>query len=309
MATNWVMERDIESLIPHPSSSHPLSTSAPLHLSISASLRLCAFAFLPIPHSPLPMPEPPSVHPDVLCMVDKRQRSPWFHLLDLVYPRRCLSCDVDLYDRATDYLCFECWADVEPIGPRKCPRCSAAMGPHAEGGECLACKGQTLHFDGAAAFGLYRSALRNLVHRYKYGRCSFLCEPLGRLLAQTIEAEPFAPDLEVIVPVPLHWRRRQVRGFNQSELLAKQLSRHLLTPADARVLKRTRLTTPQAFLGSSQRRRNLAGAFAVRKPRSVDGKCVLLVDDVMTTCSTTVECAKTLKAAGAAKVYVATIAR
>ena len=72
---------------------------------------------------------------------------------------------------------------------------------------------------------------------------------------------------------------------------------------------RTRLTTPQAFLGSSERKRNLAGAFAVREPASIEDKVVLLVDDVMTTCATTAECARTLKAAEANKVYAATVAR
>ena len=250
----------------------------------------------------------PTVHPDVLPVVAARRR-PWDYLLDFVYPRRCLSCGVDLFDTDTDYLCPLCWAEVEPIGARKCPRCACPVGPHAEEGECLACRGQTLHFDGAAAFGHYRSSLRDLIHRYKYDRCSFLHKPLAALLARRVEAEPFANDLELVVPVPLHWRRRLLRGFNQSELLAKHVARLLYTHVQPHALERTRLTTPQAFLGSSQRRRNLAGAFGVRKPRAVEGKCVLLVDDVMTTCTTTVECAKTLKAAGARKVYVAAVAR
>jgi len=252
---------------------------------------------------------PTSVHPDVHIAVEPRQRKLWDYALDFVYPRRCLSCGEDMHDRRTDHLCSACWASVEPLGKHKCPRCAAPMGPHTDLDNCRACHGQTLYFKGATAFGMYRSALRELVHCFKYRKHSFLAKPLGDLLARRIEAEPFANDLEVVVPVPIHWRRRFVRGFNQSELLAKRVARYLLLPAAPRAMRRTRLTTPQAFLGSSQRKRNLAGAFDVPKPKIVEGKTVLLIDDVMTTCSTTAECAKVLKAAGAKAVYAATVAR
>jgi len=230
-------------------------------------------------------------------------------LLDFVYPRRCMACGADLYDRDTEHLCAACWAGVEPLGERKCPRCAAAQGPYAEQDECLACKGWSLHFRGATAFGHYEGPMRELIRRFKYHRCSFLTGPLGQLLSRQIEREAFADELEVVVPVPLHWRRRLERGFNQSELLAREVARELHLPLAARAMVRTRFTPPQAQLDSAARRRNLTDAFRVRQPERIRGKTVLLIDDVMTTCSTQAECAKTLRAAGARRVVAAAVAR
>lgn len=230
-------------------------------------------------------------------------------LLDLVYPRRCLSCDVDLYDRDTEHLCAKCWANIERVGEGKCSRCAARMGPYAEEGICPSCRGQTLHFRGATAFGEYSGPLRELVHRFKYGRCSFLSVPLGKLLSRQIEREPFAGDLEALVPVPLHWRRKLERGFNQSELLAHQIGKHLHLAVQPRSLARPRFTASQAQLGASERKRNLVDAFRVRRPKRIQGRTVLLVDDVMTTCSTMAECARVLRDAGAKRVCVAAVAR
>jgi len=183
------------------------------------------------------------------------------------------------------------------------------MGPHAEDGICPSCRGQTLHFRGATAFGEYSGPLRELVHRHKYGRCSFLSVPLGRLLGRQIEREPFAEELEAVVPVPLHWRRKLERGFNQSELLAHQIGKHLRLPVLPQALARSRFTASQAQLGASERKRNLVDAFRVRRPRRIEGRTVLLVDDVMTTCSTMAECAKVLRKAGAKRVCAAAVAR
>lgn len=249
------------------------------------------------------------IHPEVHAAIEPVRRPVMTALLDFVCPRRCLSCGVDLYDRDTHHMCAECWANVEPIGSRKCPRCAAPMGPHAEDGECLSCRGQALHFHGATAFGHYAGPLRDLVHRFKYNRCSFLGRPLGRVLSRQVGREPFAASLEVVAPVSLHWRRWMERGFNQSELLAAQVARDLRLPLMRRALVRTRFTQPQAQLGAIARRRNIEAAFAVRTPRRIKGRTVLLIDDVMTTCSTLAECAKAMRAAGARRVYAAVVAR
>ncbi len=255
------------------------------------------------------MGEGSRLHPTLREAAAARPETLWRGALDLVYPRRCMACEEALRGASPDYLCPACWRGIEVIGDDKCPRCAMRMGPHAEPGSCLYCRGRTLYFKGAAAFGLYQTGLRALIQRYKYHGCSFLARPLADLLASQLEREPFVNELELIVPAPLHWRRLLMRGYNQSALLAHALSRRLLVPAALRVLKRTRLTPPQAMLGASQRKRNLAGAFAARRPAAVKGKVVLLVDDVMTTCSTMAECAKTLLAAGAKTVYAATVAR
>lgn len=254
-------------------------------------------------------PQPSDIHPHVQAAVQFVRYPLLASLLDFVCPRRCLSCGVDMHDRDTHHLCAKCWANVEPIGARKCPRCAAQIGPHAEDGQCLACRGQALHFQGATAFGVYKGPLRKLIHRFKYGQCTFLSRPLGRALSAQLSREPFASSIEMVVPVPLHWRRWLERGFNQSGLLARQVARDMSLPMAGRALARTRFTRPQVLLSASERKRNLDGAFHTRSARSIKGKTVLLIDDVMTTCSTVAECARALREAGAHRVYAAAAAR
>jgi ComF family protein len=147
--------------------------------------------------------------------------------------------------------------------------------------------------------------LREWIHLYKYGRIKTLSRPLGDLLARAVPRdEPF----DAIVPVPLHWRRRWQRGFNQSDLLARGLSRRLGVPL-IQALRRTRATGVQAGLSNTGRRRNVAAAFRCTHPRRVNGRRILLIDDVMTTGSTAAACALALKRAGAGRVTLLTVAR
>jgi len=159
-------------------------------------------------------------------------------------------------------------------------------------------------FDAAYCYGSYEGLLREWIHLYKYGRIKTLAGPLGELLAAAV---PRNESFDAIVPVPLHWLRQWKRGFNQSAVLARQLSRTVGAPVVS-ALRRTRSTLVQAGLSNTARRRNVAQAFGSRG-RSVAGKRILLIDDVMTTGSTAAACARALREAGAARVTVATVAR
>lgn len=150
----------------------------------------------------------------------------------------------------------------------------------------------------------YTEGAAEAVRLYKYGKRVALARPFGRLLAGTIE---HPEQYSEIVPVPLHWIRFIQRGYNQSVLLGEELSRWTGIPL-ARRLKRVRNTKHQAFLEKEDRKKNIKGAFAVRKPEQIKGRRVLLIDDVMTTGSTLAECADILTKAGAV-VDVAVIAR
>jgi ComF family protein len=123
------------------------------------------------------------------------------------------------------------------------------------------------------------------------------------------QALPREQRFDVIVPMPLHWRKRLERGFNQSELLARVLSRRTGIPV-LNALERRKPTAPQAGLTRAQRRSNVAGAFeASRRRDRIDGRHVLLIDDVLTTGATASACAAVLKRAGARRVTVLTLAR
>jgi ComF family protein len=178
---------------------------------------------------------------------------------------------------------------------------------------CTLCRRLEPPYVKAAAYGSYESGLRELIHLLKYDGVRPAAHVLGRILADAIvPLQPlFAADPVLIVPVPLHTHKRRQRGFNQAELIARSalklqpFRRFELKP----VLDRTRETQSQIGLSRHDRRENLRGAFAVTAPEVIRGREVLLVDDVFTTGTTASECALVLHRAGAAKVYVATVAR
>ncbi len=177
--------------------------------------------------------------------------------------------------------------------------------PLDEQGRCALCRSGLRGFDAVYCYGSYDGLLREWIHLYKYSRIKPLARPLGRLLAAAV---PLEEKFDAIVPVPLHWLRRWRRGFNQSEILARGLGRHLQVPV-VFALRRTRSTQVQAGLSNTARRQNVAQAFRSRRRHSVAGKRILLVDDVMTTGSTAAACSRALKQAGAARVALVTVAR
>jgi predicted amidophosphoribosyltransferase len=171
-------------------------------------------------------------------------------------------------------------------------------------------------YDAAYTYGSYEGSLRTLIHLFKYDRIHTLARPLGDLLARVL---PRDRQFDAIVPMPLHWRRRWQRRFNQSELLAQEISRRWGVPV-VRAVRRVKPTAPQAGLTNAKRRANVSGAFSTRRPLSgafaflgplavrlfpapsLAGVRVLLVDDVLTTGATAAACARALKRAGAKQV-------
>jgi len=191
------------------------------------------------------------------------------------------------------------YALSDPDGLTRCPVCRRVERP----------------FGRAVAYGSYDSGLRELVHLLKYNGVRPAAKVLGRMLAEaTGTLEPaFEHAHIVVIPVPLFKTRRRQRGFNQAELIARAALK--FHPAAERLqlcadtLLRTRDTHSQIGLTSHQRRENMRGAFAVTRAAEVTGREVLLVDDVYTTGTTVSECARVLLRAGAARVWVATVAR
>jgi ComF family protein len=190
-----------------------------------------------------------------------------------------------------------------------CAQCGAAFLSASSldaGGRCRLCAAGATAFSAAYCFGEYCGILRDLIHLLKYRRIRPLAEPLGRMMSRAL---PPQSHHDALVPMPLHWRRRFIRGFNQAELLARVVSRRTGLPIpDA--LSRSRHTSAQAELASaSQRRANVRGVFVVRRPELAAGKRIILADDVLTTGATVNSAAAALLAAGAARVDVLTLAR
>lgn len=162
-----------------------------------------------------------------------------------------------------------------------------------------------MSFQQAFCYGSYDGELARLIHLFKYGGVRTLARPLGELLARAI---PPAQAFDAIVPMPLHWWKRLTRTFNQSELLAVEVSRRTGIPW-SRALRRVKRTQVQAGLTGAQRRQNVRGAFRASRPEAVEGKRVLLIDDVLTTGATAAAAAAALRRAGAAHIAVLALAR
>lgn len=198
---------------------------------------------------------------------------------------------------------------MEPIQAEFwCQACHApfvSAAPLDAAGICPLCRDGLTAFDGAYSFGGYEGPLRRLIHVFKYEGVASLAKPLGQLLGRTLPREI---SFDLVVPAPMHWRRRWSRGFNHAELLARQVGRRTSLQVE-NALRRRRNTPSQSGLTNAARRRNLSGAIEVRQPGKVAGRHVLLVDDVLTTGTTASACARALKRSGAARVTVLTVAR
>lgn len=195
-----------------------------------------------------------------------------------------------------------------------CAWCGDKLVLRAEEGQiCIHCEETAPRFHRAVAHGEYEDALRGLIHLLKYQAVRPAARPLGKALSQALRALLLEGAGEfLVVPVPLHRRRRSTRGFNQAELIARAALRDLRDPRlllDPKVLVRKRFTESQTGFTREERRRNLRGAFAVAHPARVRGRQIVLVDDVLTTGATADECSRILMRAGARQVLVATAAR
>ncbi|MBI2833375.1 MAG: ComF family protein [Acidobacteria bacterium] len=248
------------------------------------------------------------------------------HLLDSVLAvtlaPACASCARPLDEPTRGPVCSACWGSISPITPPLCDRCGDALPSwrviSQDRGACARCRRSRPAIDRARALGRYDGALREIIHALKYGRRRTIAAPLGSLMARRCEDVLGGADL--LVPVPLHRRRRRARGFNQARDLASGLG---LPVVD--VLARIRDTASQTDLPAARRHANVRHAFAVRTLTgrtwsifnrsvaeakvTVAGRCVVLVDDVCTTGATLEACARVLKAAGAREVRAITAAR
>lgn len=179
--------------------------------------------------------------------------------------------------------------------------------PNSASERCRACVHLT-HLDKLRAVALHGQGIAPAIHALKYGGDTSLAVELGQLMAYRWPFETLPADL-LVVPVPLGRRRRWERGYNQAELLARQLALAIDRPLAADALVRSRHTRPQVGLGLADRQANMVGAFAIGHALALTERTVLLVDDVCTTGSTLEACAAPLKTAGVAQVWAYTLSR
>ncbi|HEX4489393.1 MAG TPA: ComF family protein [Terriglobales bacterium] len=236
-------------------------------------------------------------------------------LFATLFPADCRLCGAPLIKISRLPVCQDCLAAMQPIDGGLCSTCGERLiSPYAFGQEeeplCGLCRRLAPPFAKAVAYGSYDGGLRELIHLLKYEQVRPAAAVLGRMLHEAMEGLELAAGT-IVVPVPLHSKKRRQRGFNQVDLIVQAAMRHESRSISVGldVLERQRETQSQIGLTSHQRRENMRGAFALVRPEKISGREVLLVDDVYTTGTTLSECAKVLKRAGASKVWVATVAR
>jgi ComF family protein len=239
-------------------------------------------------------------------------------LVDLIYPPGCLLCG-QAPPSGHDRFCAACAGSLFDDPHPSCPRCAARVGPFAvRDGTCAVCRHTPVAFTAAVRMGPYlpRSdesqpvhPLSDAIRRLKSAHYEGLAEVLGECLAERQHARLSSLGADVIVPVPLHWRRRLARGYNQSAAIAHGLGTRLGLPCRYLWLWRVKNTPSQRGLSATARWDNVRNAFRARAAGRLAGRHVLLVDDVMTTTATASEAARALLEGGAARVSMAVLAR
>lgn len=225
------------------------------------------------------------------------------NFLDFALPPRCAGCG-DITDEVGSF-CTDCWAKMEWLGDAGCQRCGIPLaGTEME--TCGRCLADPPKLDRIRAAVTYDELSRSIALRLKYGRKVALARTMARYMAP-LGGE--VPSDALIVPVPLHRWRLWHRGFNQSGLVAAELSRRWRIPVDRWLLRRVKRTSPLKGLNYNQRRKAVSGAFAVTNRDRVRDKTIILVDDVLTSGSTAEACARALRRAGAGRIELICWAR
>ncbi|MCK4959727.1 MAG: ComF family protein [Planctomycetes bacterium] len=231
----------------------------------------------------------------------------------MLWPAVCDVCQSHI-GQSDQRLCRGCWDELLGcVGGDYCKRCGRDASVYGQIGRgCGNCEHLDLHYDGIARGGVYDGVLRDMILAFKFHDRMEFDDRLAAMADSALQGSSFAGSIDYIVPVPLHWRRRIERGYNQSLLISRRLKAGQAPPAASATLNtdlvRIRHTKRQWNLSPSKRRTNVKNAFAVRKGHNFSGKHLCLVDDITTSGATLNECAKTLKAAGAKAVFAAVIA-
>lgn len=227
-------------------------------------------------------------------------------LLNFLYPKFCLICG-----KESTYLCPDCFSKIEILKAPICPYCNSRSF------DGTICKKHKKKIKGIISAVSYENEnIKKFVNAFKYQFIKELSKDSAFLILKFLKENPEVEFFKnplgfLIIPIPLHKRRIQWRGFNQAEEIAKELSPLLKIPMDAKIMIRKKYTKPQALLKGKSRTENIKGAFKIKKDKLsyIQKKKIILLDDVTTTLSTLEEAAKILKENGVKEVWGLTLSK
>ena len=218
-------------------------------------------------------------------------------LLDLFFPKQCVSCN-----KLGAYICDSCFSQVEFIDKPICPICQR----HSMGGRTHPGCSKRQGLDGLIVACSYKGPIKKAISKVKY---KWIYD-IEKVFVEMVVANLWrfdSIDDPILIPIPLHSKRKKWRGFNQAEILAKRLSLKFGVKTFD-LLNRNIETIPQVGLNRAQRLKNVQGAFSMKKEINLDGQNIILVDDVYTSGATMGECCSVLKKVGAGEIWGMTVA-
>ena len=231
----------------------------------------------------------------------KKLKKVWSWVLGMLYPKTCCFCG----EISEKEMCSACAKKVVYVGEPRCKKCGKPI-RYEEQEYCQDCVKQDFYYEQGRSLWLHKEPVSSSVYRFKYQNLriygEFYAKEMFRLYGEVIRKW----EIDLIIPVPLHWRRRMTRGYNQSEVIAKYLGEYTGIPVDRKAVRRNVYTEPQKQLDNKERRRNLRHAFEVKR-RWESPRRILLIDDIYTTGSTIDAISQVLCEKGRNKVWFLTI--
>ena len=227
----------------------------------------------------------------------------WEGVLELLFPSRCPGCG----KAGEEDFCPQCREALPWIGDLVCRRCGIALNEGEAEDFCSECRREPRYYDRIRSVFFFRYPVRDAVLSWKYARAQGKGEILAAYLAEFTRTSGFPPPVDLIIPVPISEAKLKKRGFNQAETLARKVGEAVGAQVKPELLKRIRNTPSQSLLKRHERFDNVRNAFKLLWANRVEGKSVLLVDDIVTSSATLNECARLLRNAGAKNIYGLTL--
>lgn len=229
-------------------------------------------------------------------------------VLDFIYPRVCVCCNHEL-ESDESFICQSCEDSLTYIQTPICHTCGSPV--FREGIEkCDNCLRKQIYYDQVRSELDYNDELvRQMIHAFKFEYMNSMVNGLSKYLVLAFEQYYSHEKIDLILSVPLHKSRLRQREFNQAHLLAKHFADDVHIPLCDDLVVRNRSTQPQSQLKPNERMKNVKDAFSIRKPDEVNGKTILIIDDIVTTGSTVNEMSKVLRESGAKRIFALSLAR